>query len=285
MQNITLEFTQNPPVLPTFWKALALPRKGVKQGQSFPHIEATIKNVKVDQDNLNKYIDLCQVNNAEFLPVLYPHVMAGVVHLHIMTHKEFPIKLLGAIHKYNTVNAKRALKPNESFDIRAWIGEQRYYPKGLEFDLHTEVKVGDEVVWSETSTYFKRQRFKVAEQEETPYVSPVGEVNNLSSWHLDKWAGKKYAMICKDFNPIHINKPLAKLFGFKQDLAHGFCTAAQSLSKVDAQELYGRTLKMYFKGPSYLGSTMTLKIGAQDQNRYELYTSGNERPVISFEIL
>ena len=290
MSSIILNFTHNPSVIPTYWQALTKKRKGVEKEEELPSIEGTIHSIEVDKTNLNLYRKLClieenHINSDSFLPVLYPHVIAGVLHLHIMTHPQFPLKLLGAIHKYNTFDIKRPIKIDEKFSIRAWIGSTRYLPSGVEFDLHTEVKVGSELVWSETSTYFKRQRFNVHQTHTPPFIEAIDATNEIASWKLDPWLGKKYATVSKDFNPIHLNKYLAKFFGFHKDLAHGMCTAAQALSHFPANSLYHKIIKIYFKGPSYIGSQMSLKNDEGNPSRFDLFSSKNQRPVIAFEIL
>ena len=106
----------------------------------------------------------------------------------------------------------------------------------------------------------------------------------IAIWKIGPWLGKRYASVSKDFNPIHINKYLAKMFGFKKDLAHGMCVAAQALNQLSSMDLYNKTIKIYFKGPSYLGSHMSLKEDPECPSRYDLITSKNKKPVIAFEI-
>lgn len=285
-----MNFSKNPPLLKTLYQAFALDRKGVKQGDTLPTIEGTINNIKVNEENLSRYRKTCLIENDNALPVLYPHVMAGVLHLHIMTHPQFPLKLIGAIHKYNTVFTKRPIDSSEIFHIRSWTGSARYLPKGVEFDLHTEVRVKDEIVWSEVSTYFKRQNFKIEidNSNEEVFITPISAEHEIANWKIDKWTGKKYATICKDFNPIHMNKFLAKLFGFQKDLAHGLCAAAQSLGKIEnickKNNMFNKKIKIYFKGPSYLGENFSLRDSTENANRYDLFMIGNQRPVMSLEI-
>lgn len=285
MEKVTIEFNHQPPILPVLYQALFLPRKGVKANQGFPEIEGKLNKIKIDHENLKKYCELCEIPESDFLPILYPHVLAGVVHLHVLTHPQFPIKLMGAIHKYNIVNMHRQIKKNETLDIHAKLASPRYYSKGVEFDLITEVYSNSELVWSEISTYFVRKSFgAIKDAEDIPFLTPVDCNDAVASWQLSILAGKKYAMICKDFNPIHISSPLAKLFGFKRDLVHGMCSAAQCLAKIDNIQKNGASIKIYFKGPSYMGSTLKLMRSSQVSGRYDLYCGKNDRPVISMQI-
>lgn len=286
MNKTLLEFNHSPSILPTLYKALVLPRPGVKAEEMFPEIEGKLLQIPVDLKNLKDYCKLCQLPMSDVLPPLYPHVIAGTLHMHILTHPKFPIKLLGAVHKYNTIQALKEIKTTDKLDVYARLGQPRYFPKGLEFDLITEVNINNELAWVETSTYFVRKSFKNIPEEQAPiaYLEACDCNQEIATWKLHALTGKKYALICKDFNPIHISGPLAKLFGFKKDLVHGMCSAAQSLGKVGISGWSGKTIKMYFKGPSYMGSRLSLKKSSNNDGRYDLFCGSNDRPVISIGI-
>lgn len=284
MEKISLNFDKAPQVLPTLYQAIFTKRSGITEKEKLPQISAQYNKVQVNERNLKNYCDVCQIAMSNELPILYPHVLSGVLHLHILTHEKFPFGLLGAIHKYNTVKKLAALPKNAFYDIKAWLGEAKYHSKGIEFELHTQMSANGKVVWEETSYYYKRKRFpNLPKLNKVSFVSEQEPTCELAKWHMDKWAGKKYAAICKDFNPIHISSLLAKAFGFKKDLAHGFCSAAQALGKLDEETMLNKTIKIYFKGPSYIDNQMSLKAMSDNSHRYDVFCGKNKRPVISIE--
>jgi acyl dehydratase len=42
--------------------------------------------------------------------------------------------------------------------------------------------------------------------------------------------GRRYGLVSGDMNPIHLSAPSAKLFGFRQAIAHGLWTKARALA-------------------------------------------------------
>ncbi|AGH45935.1 MaoC/PaaZ C-terminal domain-containing protein [Paraglaciecola psychrophila] len=51
-----------------------------------------------------------------------------------------------------------------------------------------------------------------------------------TTWDLSSTLGRQYAKVSGDFNPIHLNKWLAKLFGFQQHIIHGMLTKSYCIS-------------------------------------------------------
>ncbi|WP_285199444.1 MaoC family dehydratase, partial [Klebsiella pneumoniae] len=84
--------------------------------------------------------------------------------------------------------------------------------------------------------------------------------------------GRKYAKVSNDYNPIHLYAQTAKMFGFKQAIAHGMWSAAKTLSILEAS--LGKPAKAYslsFKQPVFLPSKASLKsVTSEGVARYEL---------------
>ena len=57
---------------------------------------------------------------------------------------------------------------------------------------------------------------------------------NHNNGSLAKDLGRRYAAISGDYNPIHLGALSAKLFGFKQAIAHGMWSKARCLAALDA---------------------------------------------------
>lgn len=293
MTALNLEFHQTPGIAGAMAKALFLRRKGFKAEVGMPEINASWFGAQADQGALKDYCATLDIEFGEMLPVLYPHVMAGGMHMHMLTNKVFPIGLLGAVHLKNTITQHKAIAVGAKMDIHAQMGGFRLTAKGVEFDFTTQVKISDEVVWEELSIYFMAGRFggKENPSTETSFeLASLESMADLATWAVPKNRGKKYASISGDYNPIHTSKYLAKLFGFKRDIAHGFGILAQA---VNQSELANKTqisagkcqVDVIFKGPLYLENDANLKqasdseLGAQNQ-RFDLFSGSNPKPSI-----
>ena len=225
-------------------KAVLLPRKGFYALVGLPKIEANWQGVKADTQALKQYhltLNLVQNQN---LPLLYPHVLAGGMHMHMLTNRHFPIGLLGAVHLKNRIHQKRPIQATELMDIHTELGQWRVTDKGLEFDFSTQVFINSQLVWSEISTYFKRGQFANHQHQESTQndAAPVEletiiDSTSVSHWFIPKDRGKAYARLSGDYNPIHISKHLAKLFGLKRDIAHGFGVFAHASAIEDVLPL------------------------------------------------
>lgn len=293
MTTINLEFHQAPGIASAMVKALFLRRKGFDAKVGMPEINANWFGAQADLGALKDYCTTLDIEMTNTLPVLYPHVMAGGMHMHMLTHKVFPIGLLGAVHLKNTITQHRAIAINEKMDIHAQMGGFRLTAKGVEFDFTTQVKIANEVVWEELSIYFKAGRFGGKENpssESSFELASLDQMSDVATWSVPKNRGKKYARISGDYNPIHTSKYLAKLFGFKRDIAHGFGILAQAVNR---SELANQTkitagkcqLDVIFKGPLYLENNASLKQAkdAEDTNknqRFDLFSGTNPKPSI-----
>jgi len=215
------------------------------------------------------------------------------MHMQMLTHKVFPFGLLGAVHLKNTITQHKPIAIGDKMDIHAQMGGFRLTAKGVEFDFTTQVKISDKVVWEELSIYFMAGKFGGKEKPSTESSFELTSLENMSdvvSWAVPKNRGKKYASISGDYNPIHTSKYLAKLFGFKRDIAHGFGILAQA---VNQSELANKTqiakskcqVDVIFKGPLYLESDASLKQDATAEElnknqRFDLFSGSNPKPSI-----
>jgi len=280
------KFHQAPSIIPSILRALFLPRKKLQPGESLPRLAAELITVRIDKLHLSRYRMLCGISENNFLPLLYPHVLAAPLHMWLITHPEFPLRLLGAVHLRNHIIQQRPIGIHETLTISCAIISERRTEKGLEFDFTTLVQSDNNIVWEGLTTYFLRGKFG---PEDT--ASPLAELEKISAadtiavWNVSDTIAKRYAVITQDYNPIHISKWLAKLFGFQRDLAHGFCVLATSLEKAGIKTVGDdgnpHRLDVLFKGPMYLGTIATLKRLGE---RLDLYCGDNERPSLCIAI-
>lgn len=277
------------------FKAILLPRKGFNRQIGFPKIEACWQGVKTDSHALKHYHQALNLDQTKHLPLLYPHVLAGGMHMQMLTHRRFPIGLLGAVHLKNRITQVRPIKQDETMNIHSALGQWRVTEKGLEFDFSTQVVINAQVVWSETSTYFKRGRFgKEQESNNTIELETLLETQSSKHWLIPKNRGKVYAKISGDYNPIHISKILAKLFGLKRDIAHGFGILAQALASDELIHLSKNQasieLDTVFKGPLFLEEEAQVKVSKADpeldqkQRGFDIYCGNNAKPSICAHI-
>ncbi|EKD41956.1 MAG: hypothetical protein ACD_73C00424G0001 [uncultured bacterium] len=82
-----------------------------------------------------------------------------------------------------------------------------------------------------------------------------------------------------------MSKTLAKLFGFKRDVAHGMGVLATAIDRVKpAQIQYPFKNEVIFKGPLFLESDVSVLKSVQTPGRFDVYCGSNNRPSICFSL-
>lgn len=254
-----LEFDKLPAVAPAYLRALANLGGGLAAGETIPDIEARVSGVAVDERNLSAYRDVCGFAPGDALPVTYPHILAFPVHMAVLTHGAFPLKLLGLVHVRNAITQHRGIGVDERLDLSVSVGGHREGHNGIEFDLATRFIDGrGDTAWESVSTMLSR-RGGGGNRGKKPEEKAV-EFEREATWETPADIGRRYARAAGDFNPIHLYALSAKLFGFPRAIAHGMWSKARAAAEIES-ELSGPAyrLEVAFKKPVFLPGTVTLK--------------------------
>jgi len=246
---------------------------------------ASVQAVQADQAKLQRYRSACGFAENGTLPLLYPHILTSSMHMSLMARDTFPLSPLGAVHARNHILQHSALPESGAFDLRCTMDYDafRVLKQGAEADILTTVTVDGKVVWESVSTYLFRGKFgEPGEAHALGSLPELSNANHQAEWEIPKSMGKKYAGITGDYNPIHINKYAAKLFGFSRDIIHGMWNLAQAVNHLPPHETDGPLrLDALFKGPAFIGSKMALQSESADAtHRFDCYCGKNPRPVI-----
>lgn len=276
------------PSFGTIYKGILLRRrKGYRAGQPWPAMRSTWRGARVDTAKLAAYRGLTNWPTDGTLPLLYPHIISSPIHLGMMAHPDFLLSPLGGVHARNVILQHRPISESESLDIVCELGTPRVLKQGCEFDISTLVTVGGATVWESTSSYLFRGKYgQPQEGYEPPRLPDLGTVARTGQWRVPPDMGRRYAKACGDYNPIHVSKILAKLFGFKRDLIHGMWSAARSLVEAGAAGApCPRRFDVIFKGPIWIGAGTEMRLQQDgDTVRYDLFCSGNDRPCINAQL-
>jgi acyl dehydratase len=152
-----------------------------------------------------------------------------------MSRRDFPLPMVGLVHVENRITWTRPLEYDESLDVRVHAADLRPHRRGRLVDLVTEVTSRDEVVWRGVSTYLARGHGDESAASEGP-----PDVDGLASravvrLRFDEDAGRRYASVSGDVNPIHLHVLSARAFGFDRAIAHGMFSYARVLASLGAR--------------------------------------------------
>ncbi len=274
----------SPSLLPLFARASVslipgvskLPFLGGGGGREIPELALSLSPVAVDRERLAGYDQVCGFSLSDVLPPTYIHILAFPLHLSIMTDQSFPFAAIGLVHIANEITQHRPVKASERLSLRAWPTAVEPHPRGQQFALRTEARVGEEVVWEEVSTILKRGNppssarpaapARAADEgSSAPRVAGSGssaprvadeELPTTVTWKLRGDLGRRYAAVSGDMNPIHMHWVSAKLFGFPSAIAHGMWTKARCLAALEGRLPDSFTVEVSFKRPIVLPASV-----------------------------
>jgi len=265
---------QEPKILPTF-AGLVRPRPKLKGLPTLPEAAWTFGPMRPNPARLDAYRAALGLPESPNLPVLYPHVMSGRMHMAMLAEPSFPIGMLGAVHIGTSVERLAPMPSSGSYGFKAFFEQPRALKRGLEFALVTHVTAGDHLVWKSRNTYFVRGRFGEAQPSTEAALEAPQSPEKTPEWDLPTNLGRVYARVCGDWNPIHISRLSAKLFGFKSSIVHGYANLAMALGRMGVDP---DNVRADFKGPVFLGKAAWAE--KDGQGRFEVKWAGDSRPAI-----
>lgn len=162
----------------------------------------------------------------------YFHVFAFPQHLKLMLDSDFPFSVLGIVHLENRIEQFGIIDTNKVMEVSSRFGEIKPHAKGLSFSIRSSVKNTNQELWRSESWFLIKQQSKDQQKNKSPsdYGNPNAEYTGSSPWHFSAKTSRRYAKISGDYNPIHLHRLSAKLFGFKSAIAHGMWSKSWCLS-------------------------------------------------------
>jgi acyl dehydratase len=253
-------------------KAATTSNKKPKPDTQAARLGARVKKVFIDREWVRQYNAVCGFKEDE-ISLTAPQVVASPLHMYLLSRPEHPMPMLGMVHLHNSIECSKPLEYGVPYDVVVTVGETRSISLGLEFDVHTEFLVGEEVHWRSVMTILCRVKGMPKPLTKPAPVEPLSAVGaQYAAVKVPENQGRKYAKVSNDYNPIHLYAQTAKMFGFKQAIVHGMWTAAKTLSIVEAS-LGSRASKfdLSFKQPVFLPSGISVKhVTASGASKFEV---------------
>jgi hypothetical protein len=262
------ELKSAPSMLPMFARAGAAMVPGASRlpfvgggggGRGIPDLTLVLPDVAIDRDRLAAYDRVCGFSLSDELPATYPHMLAFPLQLALMTDGSFPFPAIGLVHIYNRIVQHRPIHASERLSLKVWAGPLEPHPRGQQFSLLSEARVGDELVWEEVSTNLRRGG---GSGEGSAAEVPSAEgLPATATWRLPGDLGRRYASVSGDFNPIHVHSVSARLFGFPSAIAHGMWTKARCLAALEPRLPDAYTVEVAFRKPILLPASVSFVQG------------------------
>lgn len=230
-----------------------------------PPARAVRSGITVDLDNLVDYSRLCGFTLSGALPLTYPHLLAFPLQVALMSEREFPLALMGAVHIENVIDQVRPVLLDETIDVAVQATNLRPHRRGRQVDLVSEATVGRELVWREVSTYLSRgTEHPDAPPSQPPTLEGLDAVTTGPTWRFDEGVGRSYAAVSGDWNPIHLHALTARPLGFPTAIAHGMYSYGRVVAALANRLPAGHlTSHVWFGKPVRLPSKVRLRTAVE----------------------
>ena len=242
------------------WKAALKRGRKLAVGEALPALSVRCNQLSFPPEELRKYAAVVGADSAEGMPLVAAHILAAPLHLFLLVQKESPLRAMGLIHVRNTVKVHKLIPRDALLDIHVELVDSSWVHKGIEAEVRTHVRVAGELVWEESSVVFSRQpgAGDIPRTERAP-LSPTLESGG-EAWGLPESAGRRYAGVSGDWNPIHLYGWTAKLFGFPAPIVHGMWSFARCMSEFPMEPC---VLDVAFLRPVTLPSTPLFRVHSE----------------------
>jgi acyl dehydratase len=229
------------------------------RGGGLPEDHVARRGVTVGPSHLAAYARVCRLPLNDTLPATYPHMLTFPLQMALMSDRSFPLALPGLVHVRNRIDVLRAIGSDEPLDLEVWAENFAQHRSGAAVDLRAAVAVAGSEVWRSTSTYLARGAKAPDGSPDADIEVAVGDLARVAAtWRIPDDAGRRYAKVSGDVNPIHLSGLTAKVFGFKRAIAHGMWVKARVLGALSGRLPDALSIDVQFKKPLYLPSTVTL---------------------------
>jgi acyl dehydratase len=248
---------ESAPSLTRLLARAALTARG--RGGDLPGTRLARTGVRVDAADLAAYDRVCRFPLTGTLPATYPHVLTFPLQVALMSDRSFPLALPGLVHVRNRIDVLRSIGAEEALDLEVWAERFAIHRSGATVDLCATASADGDEVWRSRSTYLARGAKAPEGAPEADLEVSVGDLGRVAAtWRIPDDAGRRYAAVSGDVNPIHLSALTAKAFGFKRAIAHGMWVKARVLGALSGRLPDAFTVDVTFRKPLFLPSTVTL---------------------------
>ncbi|MGD8689922.1 MAG: MaoC/PaaZ C-terminal domain-containing protein [Gammaproteobacteria bacterium] len=187
----------------------------------------SVDHWQCDAGHLARYMHFCGFRG-ECPPITYPQVAAMPLLLRCATQPGFPVSPLGLVHRFSRFEWLRWPIPRLAGRWKCRLVACKRTDAGLELTMETRLDDAAGPLWCGVMGMLA---------EPVRGMSGVGQPAALtgSSGELlfPENCGRGYARVSGDWNPIHLARIGAALFGQRRSIAHGMFSLARVLVASD----------------------------------------------------
>ena len=220
-------------------------------------IQASYRLDRINADHVRRYSDAFGFPPGP-VPLTYLYLLAQRAQLATMLDRAIPFRIVGLIHVSNDLAMHCEVRTDAPLVLVTTLSMPQPGDNGaVECVLETVANADGKTVFTCTSRYLIKRGKRGRHASASPSIMPAGNV--IAEWFVAADAGRRYAALSGDWNPIHLWPWSARLMGMHAPIIHGMETMARVCAAFEQSTNRRVTsLACRFKRAMPLGASATL---------------------------
>ncbi|HEX8392580.1 MAG TPA: MaoC/PaaZ C-terminal domain-containing protein [Longimicrobium sp.] len=210
--------------------------------------------------------------------------------LEMFAGMERPLPLGAFVHLSTDLVCARPLVAGDVVRCRVELERLEPVRRGLRLTVLARNWLGAGQLCSQSTSIFQVRTAAQglpADAPRPPAPEPEAPADGwveLVRWDLPGGAGRRYARVSGDYNPIHLWAATARPFGFRSPILHGYATAARAAHTLIEHCLHGdpaefRGMRIAFRAPLPLPASVCFLVNDDGPRRWFRVAAPGEGPV------
>lgn len=220
-------------------------------------VQASYRLDRLDADHVRRYSTAFGFPLGP-VPLTYLYLLAQRAQLATMLDRAMPFRIVGLIHVSNDLAMHCEVRTDAPLVLVTTLSMPEPRDNGaVECVLETVARGDGQTAFSCTSRYLIKRGQRAKHSTASQSAAPVGDV--VGEWVVAADAGRRYAALSGDWNPIHLWPWSARLMGMHAPIIHGMETMARVCAAFEHSANRPVTsLTCRFKRAVPLGASATL---------------------------
>ncbi|MDN3653846.1 MaoC/PaaZ C-terminal domain-containing protein [Thalassotalea ponticola] len=237
-----------------------------RRSQFFNEFSVSYDIAPIKQQKIDAFRQFYDLADDQQLPASYAFIAGFEAMLNTLSHQHFAFAPLGLIHLSAEFKQFAPIDYQRPFSVDIKVKQNRRHPLGKLVQLESKFFQDHHLCLINTNCMLK----KLTSASTDSRVKGQQTFSGTTDTCVNADTARAYAKVSYDYNPIHISKHLAKLFGLPGAIMHGMYFAHWLLIR---ENIHQQRVKFEFKKPCLLPTEVGI---AQRDNHYHIFSGSDD---------